>query len=65
MRQRIDDMDKTTSKHTLQHVMDWTTGEAYFAIVLNGRIVKRLDCVTNNEARAAYRAALAAAGVQS
>jgi hypothetical protein len=58
-------MRQDTSKHTLQHVMDWTTGEAYFAIVCDGRIVKRLDCVTNNEDRAAYRSALAAAGVQS
>jgi hypothetical protein len=50
---------------TLQQVMDWTSGESYFAIVLNGRIVNRLDCVTWSEARTAYRAALAAAGVQS
>lgn len=41
----------------VQHIIDWRSGEAYFAIVCGSEIVKRLrDCRNWTEAAAAYRA---------
>ncbi len=41
----------------VQHIIDWSTGEAYFAIVRGTEIVKPLrECRNWTEAAAAYRA---------
>lgn len=43
--------------NALQHVMDWKSGEAYFAIVRGAVIVKPLkDCRNWTEARTAFKA---------
>ena len=40
----------------VQHIIDWRTGEAYFAIVQGSEILKRLDTSSWTEAAAALRA---------
>ena len=40
----------------VQHIIDWRTGEAYFAIVRGSEILKRLDTSSWTEAAAALRA---------
>ena len=40
----------------VQHIIDWRTGEAYFAIVRGTEILKRLDTSSWTEAAAAFRA---------
>lgn len=42
---------QVNTARTLQHVMDWSCGEAYFAIVCGSVIVKRLSAVNWTEAR--------------
>lgn len=44
------------SNVSIQHIVDWRTGEAYFAIVSAGAIVKRLHTSSWREAAAALRA---------
>jgi hypothetical protein len=46
---------------SVQHIIDWRTGEAYFAIVRGSQIIKALrDCRNWTEAAAAFKAARAA-----
>lgn len=46
-------------KVAVQHIVNWSSGEAYFAIVQGEKILKALrDCRNWNEARAEYRAFL-------
>lgn len=40
----------------VQHIIDWRSGEAYFAIVRGSQILKRLNTSSWTEAAAALRA---------
>lgn len=45
----------------LQHIVDWTSGEAYFAITNGASVARSLKgCRNWTEARAEYKAFLAA-----
>jgi hypothetical protein len=41
---------------SVQHIVDWSNGESYFAIVRGDQILKRLDTSSWKEAAAALRA---------
>ena len=41
---------------SVQHIVDWRTGEAYFAIVRGTEILKRLNTSSWREASVALRA---------
>lgn len=45
---------------TVQHIIDWRSSEAYFAIVQGAQILKRLDTSSWTQAAAALRALKAA-----
>lgn len=50
-------------KFAVQHIVDWSCGEAYFAIVSGGEIVKRLRGISSWKAAGdALRAFKAAQG---
>lgn len=40
----------------VQHIIDWKSGEAYFAIVCGSEILERLSARNWSEAQAAFRA---------
>jgi hypothetical protein len=41
---------------SVQHIVDWTSGESYFAIVQGQKVLKRLNTSSWKEAAAALRA---------
>ena len=48
--------EESEVKIAVQHIMDWKTGEAYFAIVSGSMIVKPLrECANWKQAAVAYR----------
>lgn len=46
---------KRENTMAVQHIIDWQSGEAYFAIVRGSEILKRLSARNWTEASKAYR----------